>query len=195
MSPAVVPGARPRSIAAAVWGVGGTVVILLDAVIRLGHTAITILGRETIGAGHAVFGAAWLFFIVYVEGYRAFQKRFSPRVVARAFYLAEHPRPLHVALAPIYVMALMHTTRRRLIASWILVAGIVGVVLLVRALPPVWRALIDAGVALALAWGTIVMVVYFVRGLAGHPMPVGPDLPEDDVARGARTASSAESSR
>lgn len=191
MLPFVLTGRGTRSIAVALWGIGGTVAVLLEGVVRLAQTAIGILGRETITAGQAAFGAAWLAFIVYVEGYRAFQKRFSPRCVARALYLAEHPRPLHVALAPLYVMALMHTTRRRLIASWILVVGIVAVVLLVRALPPVWRALIDAGVAIALAWGTVVMLVYFVRGLAGHPIPVPPDLPEDDVARGAQAASSA----
>ena len=72
----------------------------------------------------------------------------------------------------------------------LLVAGIVAVILLVRALPPVWRALIDAGVALALAWGTAVMIVYFVRGLAGPPIPIGPDLPGEDVAQRARPAES-----
>lgn len=162
--------------------------MLGEGIYRLARTAVEILTTTEVSAGQAAFGAAWLGFIVYVEGYRAFQKRFSPRVVARALYLAEHPRPLHVALAPIYVMALMHTTRRRLIGSWILVAGIVAVILLVRALPPVWRALIDAGVATALAWGTIVMIVYFVKGLAGHPIPISPDLPGEDEARRAQAA-------
>ncbi len=184
------PPAR-RSLFAAFWGVGGTAVILGEGIYRLARTAIeNLTGGAELSAGQTAFGAAWVAFIVYVEGYRAFQKRFSPRVVARALHLAAHPRPLHVALAPLYVMALMHTTRRRLIASWILVAGIVAVILLVRALPPVWRGLIDAGVALALAWGTAVMLIYFGKALSGHPMPVGPDLPGEDVARAARPAAS-----
>jgi len=186
-----VPSASPparRSLFAAFWGVGGTVLMLAEGIYRLAKTAVDNLAGADLSAGQTAFGAAWMAFIVYVEGYRAFQKRFSPRVVARALHLADHPRPLHVALAPLYAMALMHTTRRRLIGSWILVAGIVAVILLVRALPPVWRALIDAGVALALAWGTAVMIVYFVRGLAGRPMPVGPDLPGEDVAQAARAA-------
>jgi hypothetical protein len=160
--------------------------MLAEGVYRLSKTAFEILTEAELSAGHTAFAAVWGVFILYVEGYRGFQKRFSPRVVARALHLAEHPRPLHVVLAPLYAMALMHTTRRRLIGSWILVAGIVAIILLVRALPPVWRALIDAGVALALAWGTAAIIVYFVRGLAGHPMPVGPDLPGEDVARAAR---------
>lgn len=164
--------------------------MLAEGIYRLAKTAIDNLVGAELTLGQTAFGAAWLTFIVYVEGYRAFQKRFSPRVVARALHLAEHPRPLHVALAPLYVMALLHTTRRRLITSWILVAGIVAVILLVRSFPPVWRALIDAGVALALAWGTAVMIIYFVRGLAGHPMPVGPDLPGEAETRPARPAES-----
>lgn len=164
--------------------------MLAEGIYRLAKTAIDNLVGAELTLGQTAFGAAWLTFIVYVEGYRAFQKRFSPRVVARALHLAEHPRPLHVALAPLYVMALLHTTRRRLIASWILVAGIVAVILLVRSFPPVWRALIDAGVALALAWGTAVMIIYFVRGLAGHPMPVGPDLPGEAETRPASPAES-----
>jgi hypothetical protein len=168
---------RPRSLAAAVWGVFGTVIILAEAIYRLSAIAITTLVREGLSAAETVFFAVWMFFIVYVEGYRAFQKRFSPRVVARAFYLAEHPRPLHVILAPLYCMALFHTSRRRLISSWILVVGIVSVILLVRLLPPVYRAIIDGGVACALAWGSLVMIVYFFRRLRGEEMPVPPDVP------------------
>lgn len=174
---------KQRNLAAAFWGVGGTVVILAEAIYRLTAIAVGTLRREGLTAGQAAFLVAWCAFIVYVEGYRAFQKRFSPRTVARAFYLAEHPRPLHVVLAPLYCMALIHTTRRRLIASWILVVGIVSVILLVRLLPPVYRAIIDGGVACALAWGTGVMLVYFVKGLRGAKIPIDPDVPEEQAAR------------
>jgi hypothetical protein len=70
------------------------------------------------------------------------------------------------------------------VASWLLLAGIAGVILLVRALPPVHRAIIDAGVVCALAWGTAVMLVLFVRGLRGAPMPVPPDVPGDEPVEG-----------
>jgi hypothetical protein len=169
---------RPRNIAAAVWGVFGTALALAEAIFRLSAIAIRTLIHERLNLTQIAFLIAWMAFILYVEGYRAFQKRFSPRVVARAFHLAEHPKPIHVVLAPLYCMALLHATRRRLIGSWILVAGIVTIIILVRHLPPVYRAIIDAGVACALAWGTIVMIVCFFQRLGGAEMPVPPDVPE-----------------
>lgn len=175
-------------MAAAYWGVGGTVLLLGEAIWRLTDTAVDIIRREGLTPLQWAGFAAWVVFIVYVEGYRAFQKRFSPRVVARAMYLARNPRPLHVALAPLFCMALLYTTRRRLIASWILVVGLVGIILLVRVMPPAYRAIIDGGVVCALAWGTGVMLVYFVRALAGHAMPVPPDVPDEEPSlAGARS--------
>jgi len=190
----VTPDAPPRAprsaaqIAIATWGVGSVALLLVEAIWRLTDTAVTILRREVLTPAEWAAFAAWLVFIVYVEGYRAFQLRFSPRVVARALYLADHPRPLHVALAPLYCMAMIHAPRRRLIASWVLVAGIVGIILFVRTLPPIYRAIVDAGVVCALTWGTGVMVVLFARGLRGAPMPVPPDVPPDVTDEGAGPA-------
>lgn len=174
---------RPRCLAAAVWGVFGTVAVLAEAIFRLTNVALTTLNPSNMGPAEAAFFVAWMTFILYVEGYRAFQKRFSPRVVARAFYLADHPRPLHVALAPLYCMALLHATRRRLIGSWILVAGIVAIIILVRHLPPMYRAIVDGGVACALTWGTVVMVVCFFQRLRGAEIAVPPDVPEEASPR------------
>ncbi|MCC6554315.1 MAG: hypothetical protein IT372_15140 [Polyangiaceae bacterium] len=164
------------------WGVLGVVAMLVEGIYRLGAIAVRTLRDEELSAAELAALAGWLVIIVYVEGYRGFQLRFSPRVVARALHLAAHPRPLFVALAPLYCMALFHTSRRRLVASWLLIAGIVAMVLLVRALPAVPRAIVDAGVACALAWGTAVMLWLFLRGLAGAPMPVPPDVPGDEEA-------------
>jgi len=179
----------PRPIAAparglwrfliALWGVGGVVAILIEAIWRLTDTALSILAREELTLWQMVMFAGWLVFIVYVEGYRAFQKRFSPRVVVRALHLAEEPRPLHVVLAPLYCMTLLHATRRRLVASWILVAGIVAIILLVRAMPPIYRAIIDAGVVVALTWGTIAMIVLYARALLGTSPRIPLDLPSE----------------
>jgi hypothetical protein len=170
------------------WGVGGVVLLLVEAIWRLTDTALSILAREELTPGQMAMFAGWLAFIVYVEGYRAFQKRFSPRVVVRALHLTREPRPLHVALAPLYCMTLLHATRRRLVASWILVAGIVAIILLVRAMPPIYRAIIDAGVVVALTWGTIALIVLYVRALLGTPPTIALDLPSEAVPAAATAA-------
>lgn len=177
---------RLRALLVILWGVGGTAFVLAEAIWRLGMLGIGLVRAHGLTAGQGALLAGWTLLICYAEGYRGFQQRFSPRVVARALYLADHPRPLHVLLAPLYCMALLHATRRRLIASWVLVAGIVAIVILVRLLPPIYRAIVDLGVACALTWGTVSMLAYLVRGLSGAAMPVPPDVPEPafpDTAR------------
>ncbi len=123
-----------------------------------------------------VLYVSWAVFNLYAEGYRGFQLRFSPRVVSRAFHLADHPRPLHVIFALPYCMSLFHSTKRQLIVSWVLVIAIVALVILVRSFPQPWRGIVDGGVVIGLAWGTIAIVVFYVRGLLGNPPPIQ-DLP------------------
>jgi hypothetical protein len=164
------------------WGVLGVVAVLVESAGRLGRVAVRLIREQGLTHLQLALLGGWLVAIGYAEGYRGFQQRFSPRTVARALCLAERPRPLHVALAPLFCMALFHTTRRRLYATWGLVAGIVALVMLVRRLPPIYRAIVDGGVACALAWGTLAMLVYLVRGLAGASMPISADLPEGAAA-------------
>ena len=67
----------------------------------------------------------------YVEGYGAFQKKFSPLVVERAMTLKSGASPVNIVLAPFYSMGLMHATKKRKIVSWSIslsVALLVGVV-------------------------------------------------------------------
>ncbi|WP_437807015.1 hypothetical protein [Sorangium sp. So ce1078] len=173
-------------LAVVLWGVLGVVAVLIEAIYRLGATAVRILTTHDLTTGQLILLAAWTVVIAYFEGYRGFQQRFSPRVIARALHLAEHRRPLHVALAPLYCMALFHTTRRRLIATWVLIAGIVALILLVRQMSPPYRAIVDAGVAFALAWGTASILVYLARGLAGRPPGIPADVPEEALRAGSR---------
>ncbi|MGK4003485.1 hypothetical protein WMF31_12720 [Sorangium sp. So ce1036] len=187
-------------LAVVLWGVLGVALVLVEAVYRLAATAARSLTTHTLTTGQLTLLAVWTVVIAYVEGYRGFQQRFSPRVVARALYLAEHRRPLHVALGPLFCMALFHTTRRRLIATWALTLGIVALILLVRQMPPPYRAIVDAGVALALAWGTISILVFLAQALAGRPPGVAPEVPgeaprlagpADEIAHRAAGAGSA----
>ena len=164
-----------------VWGIVGFAALLVQAIYRLGVLALEpILGGHMTGLHWGLYGVS-IVFNAYAEGYRGFQLHAAPRVVARAFHLARDPRPLRVALAPIFCMGLFAATRKRLIVSWCLYVGIVVVVIAVRQLPQPWRGIVDAGVVVGLSWGLISVIRCFFRALAGHPMAVAPDLPESEV--------------
>ncbi len=190
-APAPADSARSRSVAApppvqrpgvlgllaAVWGLTGTSALLARAIWRLTPAAWEAGTRHQPGVLGWSLAALWLLFMGYSEGYRGFQKGFAPRVALRAAHLAQRPRPLHVLLAPLFCMGLIHASRRRLVTSWSLTAMIVLLVLAVRHLTQPWRGLVDAGVVLGLAWGLVAVLVFGVRALRGQ-LPAGSaDLP------------------
>ena len=107
-----------------------------------------------------------------------FQRNFSPRVVARAMHLAKDHDALSVALAPFYCMALFRANRRKKIVAWVLLTVIVTIVILVRMLPQPWRGIIDAGVVVGLAWGSLSIVVLFLRAVFQGRVPPDDSLPE-----------------
>jgi hypothetical protein len=150
--------------------------LLGDAVYRLLPVALE-LRRYSLSSVELAALVGWIAMAAYAEGYRGFQKKFSPRVVARALHLGAHPRPLHIVLAPLYCMGLLHATRRRLVASWTLTLAIVALVLLVRQLPQPWRGSVDAGVVVGLTWGVLAISYFTVRAIQGVAMPVPPDVP------------------
>ena len=173
------PPRSPKVVAVALWGLAGVVLLLVSAIARLTPLALEpVLVYTMTGFQWAVY-VLWSLFNGYVEGYRGFQKGYVPRVVARAFWLGQHPRPLLLLLAPFFCSGLIHATRRRLITSWCLVFGIYGIVQLVRMLEQPWRGILDAGVVVGLAYGTIALVVAFGRVLGGRPIEVSPQVPEE----------------
>lgn len=162
--------------AAGLWGIAGVVALLAQAIVKLLPLALDLLDRQLTTVELAVL-VGWLAMSAYSEGYKGFQRQFSPRVVARAQYLTAHPRPLHVALAPLYCMGLLHATRKRLVVSWILTLAIVAVVIAVRHLDQPWRGIVDAGVVVGLSWGLISIAYFVARATRGETMPVSADVP------------------
>ena len=169
-------GLRPFQLAVFLWSVGGAVFILLDAIRRLFPMFVGALGHE-MHAVHWLFLVVWVAFMAFVEGYKGFHQRFSPRLAVRADWLARHPRPWLVALAPLFVMGMVHANRRRLVSSWLLFVGIVALALTIRQLPQPWRGIVDAGVVLGLTLGTASTVWFAIRTLAGRPPAIRADLP------------------
>jgi hypothetical protein len=165
--------------AAALWGIGGVLALLVQAIHRLAGYALELIDHA-LGVGEVIALVGWVAFNGYTEGYRAFHRLFAPRVVARAQMLDRVPRWCAV-LAPIYCMGLVYATRKRLIVSWCLTIAIVAIVILVRHVEQPWRGIVDAGVVAGLAWGGASIVYFTVRAFKGQSMPVAPDLPPESA--------------
>jgi hypothetical protein len=164
------------------WGVGGIVLLLSFAIVRLGGVVLE-LGDYSLAAWQWGLALAWLLYMVWAEGYKGFHLAFAPRVVVRAEYLARHPQPLHVVLAPLFCMGYIHATPKRRLLSMALTSMIIFFVLLVRMLPQPWRGMVDAGVVAGLMVGVASILYYLLRlklgGAASLPVPT--DVPVQTV--------------
>ena len=160
------------------WGVFGFLSILASAVRRLLPIALQPLSRRDLSfLQWACYGRTVATF-AYVEGYRAFQTKFSPMVVRRAMTLGDADRPIaHKALAPFYSMGLFHATKKRRTVSWSVSCGVFMLVGIVKRLPYPWRAIVDAGVCTGLCWGGASILALYARALAGTPPEIDPELP------------------
>lgn len=166
-----------RTHIAPFWGVLGVVTILVRAIVKLIPVAAEPFQGDTLTTVGWVTYALSIILMGWSEGYRGFQKAFSPRVVARAFALRQVRNPLYLVLAPLFCMGLMHATRKRLIVSWCILVGVVLLVIGVRMLAQPWRGAIDAGVVVGLGWGVVAILVFYVRAVLGRLPAISPDLP------------------
>lgn len=164
-------------ILGAFWGIAGVALLLGSAIYRLTSLALEAFSSDWLWYHWLAF-ALMLFFMAYAEGYRAFQKGFSPRVAARARYLRAHPSVLHVVFAPFFCMAYFHALKRRQIVSISVTAGIIVLVILVRLLPQPWRGIIDGSVVVGLAWGLVSLVVFSYQSFTAEHFPYSPEVPE-----------------
>ncbi len=153
----------------AAWGLLGVTYIIGSAVFRLAPYMVASFDYQW-NLWHWVLFVGFTFFMAYGEGYKGFQKAFSPRVAARALYLSKHPTPLRVILAPLFCMGFFGATRKRKIVTWCLTTGIIILIIIVRQLSQPWRGIIDFGVVLGLAWGTIALWVFAWKAffIGGH---------------------------
>jgi len=159
------------------WGTTGVVALLGQAIYRLTPQALDPLVHGTLTPLQAALYIGWVVVAGYTEGYRAFQGRFSPRVVARAVYLAKNREPLHVVLAPLFCMSFFHATRRALISAWMVTLLVLIAVLVVRQLPQPWRGIVDGGVVVGLSWGLVAIAANVVRVFRGIEPRVSNEVP------------------
>lgn len=150
--------------AAAWWGLGGTVAFLSIVCVRL-FPFVTGMGQVEVGRLHWLLLILNMAFMAYSEGYRGFQKHFSPRVAERSAALRSDPRALRCVLAPLYVMGFFAAPRRVLFTVYGITAGVAVLVRIVRALDQPWRGIIDGGVVVGLAWGAVATLYLGARAL------------------------------
>lgn len=158
------------------WGAGGVVLSLLDAIARLSRVAYEGVAHGMFSGPQLLFTALWTVVIVYGEGYRAFGQLLAPRMAARLLHLAREGTGVARALAPFHALSLFDTPKRRLLSAWTMLLGIVLVVLLVRKLPQPWRGSVDFGVVIALSWGAIAIVRECVRAWRAGEGRVDPEI-------------------
>ena len=161
----------------ALWGLGGVLALLLSACFRLWPKAVDAFSY-TFGWYHWTSLIVIVLGMAYAEGYKGFQKAFSPRTAARARYLRTNPRVVHIILAPFFCMGYFHATKRRRITSISLTLGIIVLIIMVSALSQPWRGIIDAGVVVGLAWGVISLLLFGIQALGTGPYPYSPEVPD-----------------
>jgi len=170
-------GVSIAGLLGAIWGVTGFSLILLDAINRLARIALHAIDSGLTGGQWLIF-AAVVAFMAYTEGYRGFQKSFSPRTAARAYYLYRNPEPLAVVLAPLFCMGFFRATRRPLLVAWVGTCMIVLLVMALHSAPQPWRGMVDAGVVVGLSWGLLSFLLATARAFATGTCPVSPEVPE-----------------
>ena len=179
MAAAAEAEAPTRGGISTAWGVCGFLSILASAIGRLLPIALQPLSRKDLGMLQVVLYGGSVATFAYVEGYGAFQKKFSPLVVRRALTLARDGTPFHHRLlAPFYSMGLFHASKKRKIVSWTVSLTVGLLVGIVKRLPYPWRSIVDAGVCAGLCWGgTSIMIIYAKALLSGTPPDVSAELP------------------
>jgi hypothetical protein len=163
----------------AVWGVAGLALILLDAINRLARLALQALGTE-IQALHYLVLVVVVIVMAYTEGYRGFQKSFSPRSAARAYYLYKNPDPLTVVLAPLFCMGFFRATRGPLMFAWVGTGLIVLFIIALQVSPQPWRGIVDTGVVVGLSWGLMSFLVSVWRVFSTGVYALSPAVPAKD---------------
>jgi len=175
--------AGPLSVLSSLWGAGGVCYILLKAIKRVVPIALEPFSKTEgvvplTSVQLAIYAATCAWF-AYVEGYKGFQLKFSPLVASRSRTLVPGTSSfVHILLAPLYSMGLFHATRKRMIVSWSVTLGVAGIVAAVKRLPYPWRNIVDAGVVVGLTWGTLSIMLSYVKAMVTGKNPCDPALPE-----------------
>eukprot|EP01031_Cornospumella_fuschlensis_P022539 gene22539-27508_t len=161
------------------WGVVQVVSVLANAIKRLLPLALQPFQTPTsLTPAQWVIYGVWSIYMMYAEGYKAFQCKFSPYVVQRAFSILDHAHKgdnatnaittiINVLLAGPYSMGLFNASRKRMIVAWGVGIGVYALVRGVKYLPYPYRSIVDGGVVLGLTWGSLSILFLTIKALLG----------------------------
>ena len=114
----------------------------------------------------------------YSEGYKGFQKGYSPRVASRALYLRDKCTWVRLLLAPLFCLGFINSTKRRRIVVYVLLIVITLIVVLFKYIPQPWRGVLDLGVVVGLSWGIIATLVFLVKFWMAEKVDFDPEVVE-----------------
>ena len=160
----------------AIWGFSGVVALGGYVIYRLVPRAAEAL-NSPLTTGQWVFLIGFAILMLVAEGYRGFQKNFSPRTAARVKYVHDNPGFLLVILAPFFCLGFFHAKGKTRGAAIGLTAGIILLVALVPYLPAPWRGLVDFGVALGMFYGILSFAAFTAKAFLGKEFPYSPEVP------------------
>ena len=163
----------------AFWALLGVFLLIGRAIWRLSEIAFEGIfgGEPQMTLVHWLVLGVWTLVSAYSEGYRGFQMKFSPRTVARAWFMAENPTLLRLVLAPLFTMGFFDANRKTKITAYILVILNTSLVVLMNQMPQPWRGIIDGGVVVGLGWGLLSIVVIFFQSLRTGHQHLDPCMP------------------
>lgn len=147
------------------WGVVQVVSVLANAIKRLLPIALQPLQQNDLSAPQWALYVAWCAYMMYAEGYKAFQQKFSPMVVDRAYGIVDRANVFNTLLAGPYAMGLFGAEKKRMIVSWAITAGVFSLVKIVKYLPYPYRSIVDGGVVCGLSYGAVSIVALTVKKL------------------------------
>ncbi|KAI2507695.1 hypothetical protein MHU86_6694 [Fragilaria crotonensis] len=177
------PFTKFTKLASSIYGTGGVLYILSKAIRRVAPVAMEPFAKGAIPLTQLQLGSyvVTCLWFAYVEGYKGFQTKFAPLVVSRSFTMDYGSSKIHhFLLAPFYSMGLFHATKKRMIVSWSVSLGVAGIVYAVKKLPYPWRNIVDAGVVVGLTWGSVSIVLHYIKALVTGAAPADPALPTSD---------------
>lgn len=165
------------NLIAAIWGALGVALLVGKSCQSLFMRAEEAL-LNGLSTYQWVILVLYSLFMLYFEGYKGFQKKFSPRTAARVHYLYMNPRPLHALLAPFFCMGYFHAKRKVRIAAIAISTLILCVIFLMEYCPQPWRGIIDVGVILGLSYGLISFGCFLVKVFTTKDHGISPEVPE-----------------